>query len=141
MSLPTGLTEVPSSVATVEFQTVSASVPEQIAGTDLSFLPAGEQGKVRFLLAKYTVFAAHDGELRCTNCTNWAIAHDIPLLDDAPVQKRYRRIPPFDYEVVKEHIDKLVESQVIRESSSPYASPIVLVKKIAVFACALTTGS
>lgn len=90
MSLPTGVTEVPSSVATVAFQTISASVPEQIAATDLSFLPAGEQGKVRFLLAKYTpVFAAHDGELGCTNF----IAHDIPLLDDAPVQKRYRRIP------------------------------------------------
>lgn len=134
-----GFTEVPSSVATVAFQTVSASVPEQIAAMDLSFLPAGEPGKVRFLLAKYTpVFAAHDGELGYTKF----IAHDIPLLDDAPVQKRYRRIPPFDYEVVKEHIDKLVVSQVIRESSSPYASPIVLVKrKIAVFACALTTGS
>lgn len=31
--------------------------------------------------------------------------------------------------MVKEHIHQLLEAQVIRESSSPYASPIVLVKK------------
>jgi len=30
---------------------------------------------------------------------------------------------------VKAHINQLLESQVIRESSSPYASPIVLVRK------------
>ena len=126
VSLPTGVSEVPSTVATVASQSVSASVPEQIAAMDLSSLPAEEQVKVRSLLTKYApVFAAHDGDLGCTNL----IAHDIPLLDNAPVRQRYRRIPPSDYEVVKEHINKLLESQVIRESCSPYAFPIVLVKK------------
>ena len=60
-------------------------------------------------------------------CTD-LISHDIPLVD-VPVRQRYRRIPPSDYEVVKEHINQLLSSQVIRESSSPYASPIVLVRK------------
>lgn len=93
---------------------------------DLSSLPAGDQDQVRSLLTKYTsVFAAHEGDLGCTNL----IAHDIPLLDNIPVRQRYRRIPPSDYELVKEHIHQLLEAQVIRESSSPYASPIVLVKK------------
>lgn len=57
------------------------------------------------------------------------ISHNIPLLDDVPVRQRYRRIPPSEYEAVKAHINQLLESQVIRESSSPYASPIVLVWK------------
>lgn len=35
----------------------------------------------------------------------------------------------FEYEVVKSHINQLLEAQVIRESCSPYASPIVLVRK------------
>lgn len=38
-------------------------------------------------------------------------------------------IPPLEYDVVKAHINQLIEAQVIRESSSPYATPIVLVKK------------
>lgn len=45
------------------------------------------------------------------------------------MRQHYRRIPPSDYEVVKEHINQLLAAQVIRESSSPYASPIMLVKK------------
>lgn len=64
-------------------------------------------------------------DLGCTNL----ISHDIPLLDDVPVRQRYRHIPPSEYEAVKAHINQLLESQVIRESSSPYASPIVLVWK------------
>lgn len=67
-------------------------------------------------------------------------AHKIPLLDDVPVQQCYGHIPPSDYEVVREHINKLIESQVIRESGSPYASPIVMVKKkkMAVSTCVST---
>lgn len=85
MSMPAGVTEVPSNVATVASQSVSASVPEQIAAMDLSSLPAGEQGKVRSLLTKYTlVFSAHDGDLGCTNL----IAHNIPLLDNVPVRQQ-----------------------------------------------------
>lgn len=126
VSLPAGVTEVPSDVAIVASQTVAPAVPEQIAAMDLSSLPAGEQDKVKSLLSKYSsVFSAHDGDLGCTDL----IAHDIPLLDDVPVRQRYRRIPPSEYEVVKEHINQLLEAKVIRESSSPYASPIVLVRK------------
>lgn len=61
-------------------------------------------------------------------CTN-LIAHDIPLLDDVPIRQRYRRIPPSEYEEVKQHINQLLAAQVIRKSSSPYASPIVLLRK------------
>ena len=53
----------------------------------------------------------------------------MAVLDDVPVWQRYRRIPPSEYEVVKDHINQLLGTQVIRESSSPYASQIVLVKK------------
>lgn len=78
------------------------------------------------MLDRYSsVFAANDGDLGCTNL----ISHNIPLLDDVPVRQRYRHIPPSEYEAVKMHINQLLESQVIRESSSPYASPIVLVRK------------
>ncbi|XP_076740530.1 uncharacterized protein LOC143418699 [Maylandia zebra] len=106
--------------------TATPTVQDQMEGIDLSKLSAEEQGQVMSLLKKYSsVFSAHDTDLGCTNL----ISHDIPLLDDIPVRQRYRRIPPSEYEVVKEHINQLLGAKVIRESSSPYASPIVLVKK------------
>ncbi len=61
-------------------------------------------------------------------CTT-LISHEIPLTDEVPIRQMYRRIPPAEYDAVKAHINQLLESQVIRESCSPYASPIVLVKK------------
>ncbi|XP_042338496.1 uncharacterized protein LOC121939556, partial [Plectropomus leopardus] len=126
VSLPAGVTEVPSGVASVTSQFASGSVPDQFATIDLASLSAEEQKKVRALLSKYSsVFSTHDGDLGCTNL----VSHEIPLLDDVPVRQRYRRIPPSDYELVKEHINQLLEAQVIQESSSPCASPIVLVKK------------
>lgn len=81
---------------------------------------------VHFLFQKYTqVFSAHDGDLGCTNL----ITHNVPLLDDIPVRQRDRRIPPAEYELAKDHVNQLLQAQVIQESSSPYASPIVLVWK------------
>lgn len=134
VSLPAGVTESQGTVVgTVSSQaatSVSSAAPdpvwEKIQATDLSALSEEEQNSVRSLLYKYrSVFSAHDGDLGCTNL----ISHDIPLLDETPVRQRYRRIPPSEYEAVKAHISQLLETRVIRESSSPYASPIVLVKK------------
>ncbi|KAI3376863.1 hypothetical protein L3Q82_000112 [Scortum barcoo] len=126
VSLPTGVTEVESSVATVSSQTVATSVLDRVETLDLSLLSEQEQTGAKSLLRKYrSVFSAHDGDLGCTNL----LCHDIPLLDDISVRQRYRRIPPSEYEAVKGYINQLLESQVIRESSSPYASPIVLVRK------------
>ena len=126
VSLPAGVTEVGSPVATVSAQAAAPSVPDRIASLDLSALTELEQADVKSLLRRYhTVFSAHDGDLGCTTL----ISHDIPLLDDVPVRQRYRRIPPSEYEAVKAHINQLLESRVITESSSPYASPIVLVRK------------
>lgn len=102
------------------------SILEQIQALDLSVLPQLEQERVRGLLKQYaSVFSATEGDLGCTTL----LSHDIPLIDDRPVRQRFRRIPPSDYEAVKAHIRQLLDSQVIQESCSPFASPIVLVKK------------
>ncbi|KAI5104580.1 Fc receptor-like protein 5 [Silurus meridionalis] len=47
--------------------------------------------------------------------------------NEVPVQLHYRHLPPSDYEGNKSHVNQLLESQIIRESCSPYDSPIVLV--------------
>ena len=69
------------------------------------------------------IFSRGDGDLGCSSL----ITHEIPLLDEAPVRQSYRCIPPSQYETVKAHIQTLMDSQIIRESCSPYSSPIVLV--------------
>ncbi|KAK0131974.1 Retrovirus-related Pol polyprotein from transposon 17.6 [Merluccius polli] len=126
ISLPTGVTEVRPLTATVSSQVSSCTGQEWLEAIDLSTVSEAEQLEVRSLLLNYSsLFSTHDGDLGCTNL----LSHEIPLLDDTPVRQRYRRIPPSEYEVVKTHINQLLEAQVIRESSSPYASPIVLVKK------------
>lgn len=128
VSLPAGITEVKSVAATVSSHTleVAPSLQEQFEAVDLSVLSEIEQDQVWALLYKfYSVFSSHEGDLGCTNL----ISHDIPLLDSVPVRQRYRRIPPSEYEVAKSHINQLLETSIIRESCSPYASPIVLVKK------------
>ena len=130
VSLPAGVSEVSSVTATVASHatdSVQPTIQEQITQLDLSSsLTSTEQGQVRALLGQFeTVFSTHDGDLGCTNL----LSHEIPLLDNVPVRQRYRRIPPSDYDMVKAHINQLLDSQIIRESCSPYASPIVLVKK------------
>ncbi|KAL0153469.1 hypothetical protein M9458_051214, partial [Cirrhinus mrigala] len=129
VSSPVGVTEVRADVVSASSQAIQAagsSMSEQIATVDLTALSEADQGKVRALLMKYqSVFSEGDGDLGCTNL----ISHEIPLLDDVPVWQRHRRIPPSEYEVVRAHNNQLLESQVIRESCSPYAFPIVLVKK------------
>uniref|UniRef100_A0A1A8HG02 Gypsy retrotransposon integrase-like protein 1 n=1 Tax=Nothobranchius korthausae TaxID=1143690 RepID=A0A1A8HG02_9TELE len=125
-SFPRGITEVPLHEATVASQLGSDVTSDQLNELDLSNLSVSDQETVRSLLTRYdSVFSAHDGDLGCTNL----VVHEIPLQDDVPVRQRFRRIPPSDYEAVKDHINQLLEAQVIRESSSPYASPIVLARK------------
>ena len=57
------------------------------------------------------------------------IKHQIKLKDDETFKERHRRIPPHLYEEVREHIRDMLDANVIRPSTSPYASPIVLVRK------------
>lgn len=127
ISLPRDVVEVRSVAAITDPQAPAPSPLEtQIRAVDLLPLPAEEQAEVRALLLRYSsVFSAHEGDLGCTSL----ISHDIPLLDPTPVRQRYRRIAPSDYEAVKTHINQLLQAKVIRESSSPFASPIVLVRK------------
>ena len=55
--------------------------------------------------------------------------HKIWLSDPTPFKQRPRPIHPSDYEAVRFHLKQLSDSNIIRESESPFASPIVVVKK------------
>lgn len=55
--------------------------------------------------------------------------HKFNMNDHTPVCLPHRRIPYNHHGEVKEHIQNLLKAGIIRESSSPYAAPITLVRK------------
>ena len=57
------------------------------------------------------------------------IQHTIPTGSHPPIKERYRPIPPTSYQTVKEMIQEMKGSNIIRDSRSPWAAPLVLVKK------------
>ena len=71
------------------------------------------------------VFAKDDSDLGHTN----RVSHRIRVIDEIPVNKPYRRIPPPQIVEVKEHIEALLKSGIIIESQSFYSSPVVVVRK------------
>ena len=85
-----------------------------------------QQQSVRELLKEYQhLFALNLRELGKT----FLVQHEIELSDKTPFQERYRRIPPHQYEEVRKHLQEMLDIGVIHRSTSPWASPVVLVHK------------
>ena len=85
-----------------------------------------QQHAARKLLCDYPeTFSKNDLDLGKCNI----LKHNIQLTDQQPFKERYRRIPPHLFEEVKQHLQEMVEVGAIRRSFSPWASPVVLVRK------------
>jgi transposase InsO family protein len=88
--------------------------------------PETDDPTLNELLNRYKdIFALYEGDLGYTE----VIKHQIPLLQDKPVAQPYRRLPPSHYSAVKAHLNDLLKRGIITTSTSPYAAPIVVVKK------------
>lgn len=57
------------------------------------------------------------------------LMHKINTEGSPPIRQQARRIPPFRKEEVKKLLDEMLKKDVITPSKSPWASPVVLVKK------------
>lgn len=57
------------------------------------------------------------------------VEHTIRLSDSRPFRQRSRRLTPADIDDVRKHLQELKRAGIIKESRSPYASPIVIVRK------------
>lgn len=98
-------------------------IPSEIDKLNLN---SAQMNEIRSLFYRNRdVFSQNDDDIGYTT----TIKHSIRTMDNQPIVQPYRRIAPSQYEEVKSHIRKLLNNSIIRESSSPYASPIVLVRK------------
>lgn len=78
------------------------------------------------LLNEYSdCFSSTTDELGCTD----KITMDIKLDSDKPICYRPYRMSQPEKEIVRDKIKDLLDNNIIRESNSPYSSPIILVKK------------
>ncbi len=57
------------------------------------------------------------------------VEHSIRLSDSRPFRERSRRLAPADIDDVRKHLQDLLNVGIIKESHSPYASPIVIARK------------
>ena len=73
----------------------------------------------------HMVFSKNDMDLGKTD----KVKYKIKVTDPVPFKKRYRRIPPSQYEAVRKHLQEMLDLGAIRPSDSPWCSAVVLVKK------------
>ena len=93
---------------------------------DQAALTPEEKDELRGALRRWTgVFAAHDEDFGQTD----AVQHQIHTGDAAPIRERHRPLPPSMYREMKLLLGDMLEKGVITESRSPWAAPIVLVRK------------
>ena len=77
------------------------------------------------LLLEFSDIFAEDGELGRTD----RIQHSIDTGDAHPIRQPVRRLPLNQRAEVRELLTDMEEKGVIQPSNSPWASPIVLVRK------------
>ena len=89
-------------------------------------LNENEQIKLKSLLKEYSdVFAKDSNDIGHTN----VVQHHIDTGDESPIKQRPRRLPMVHLEELKKQIEDLKNRNIIRESSSNWASNVILVKK------------
>lgn len=114
--------------ATVPQKTASAQKAIDPSLFDFGDSPIPETWKTRLvniLSQRSGVFSVDEWDVGLAE----GVEHRIRLSDSKPFRERSRRIPPADLEDVRRHLQELLAAGIIKESHSPYASPIVIARK------------
>ena len=89
-------------------------------------LSEDEREQFFMLLTEYAdVFAFSESDLRRTS----KLKHQIYTGNAPPVRQAVRRVPPQRRQQVHELLNHMLKDDIIQPSSSPWAAPVVLVKK------------
>eukprot|EP00731_Ephydatia_muelleri_P038438 Em0760g4a len=89
-------------------------------------LTSEEKHRLYELLVEFAdVFAESSDDMGRTG----VVKHSIDTGTSHPIRQQCRRVPPFRREQAKKMIDDMLQKDIIQPSSSPWASPIILVPK------------
>lgn len=120
-----------SEVSILPINCESLGMEESIGGVKFSDLDVGglddknRQELFTLLKSHSDCFASSTKEIGCTNLGEM----QIHLTSDKPIHRRPYRLAHSVREVVSNKIKDLLDGNIIRESTSDYASPIILVRK------------
>jgi hypothetical protein len=93
---------------------------------DTAEVSTEDHEKLTALLYRYKGLFASDLEgVGRSNLT----PHDIMLTDETPIRVKQFRQPPHMQEVIKEHCQKLLDSNIIEKTNSPFNFPFYLLRK------------
>lgn len=99
--------------------------PSSFNFADSPVPPEWKERLCRKMMERKEVFSCSEFDVGCARSTQ----HSIRVTEDKPFRERSRRLPPSDLEDVRKHLNNLKEAGIISESRSPFASPIVVVRK------------
>lgn len=123
-----GVVEVGMVQLGAETQVTGGGVPNHLMCESLQGgnLDLDQRQQLQQFLSRWShVFSSHEEDYGCTDI----VTHAIPTGHTTPIRERYRPVPPTLYKEIKTLLQGMLKGGVIRESSSPWAAPIVLVQK------------
>ena len=107
-------------------QTATTTENKLNINLDGSALTNDQKQQVQRFLSKWQhVFSQSPTDLGRTNL----VEHEIHLENEQPFKEPYRKIPPALVDEVREHLKEMLEVGAIRESTSPFSSNVVIVRK------------
>ena len=114
---------------TCEFRSASEDIPkfvrDLIDNVD-DATPKSTVVSLKELLLRYrNTFSESEYDLGLTD----VVEHRIYTGSSEPVRQQLRRYPPAHVEVIKQHVDSMLEQGIIEPASSAWASNVVLVRK------------
>jgi len=93
---------------------------------DLSKVPIEHTAELRLLLQKYSdIFAGSRYDIEKKSL----IEHSIDTEGKGPIRHRSYRTPLKLQDELKRHLNEMIKHGIIQESRSPWAAPVLLVKK------------
>ena len=85
-----------------------------------------QRNRIAQLILEYKdIFVEPEGQLGSTS----VIRHRIDTGNAAPIKQPLRRVPYKQHEIIETEVEKMKKAGVIEDSTSPWSSPVVLVKK------------
>jgi hypothetical protein len=118
LSVPAEVEDKPKGIVPGHLQPLLDALPEELS--------AEQRHLVMDLLVNYEdIFVGPDRALGCTSMAE----HTIDTGSARPIRQPPRRAPIAQREIIEIEIQKMLDEEVIEPSNSPWAAPIVLVKK------------